>query len=484
MAGGYGMSAACRMDAVRRVRVGRVLAASVMVCVGVAALSAQAGAAGRHHALRRTFHASSSGVRSGAQRSVGTHGIAPLTSFVGTTYFTDANGSTREFITPAITGLTAFGTTTIDGNALTAAVQGDQSGSLFNPVLTIGIVTPGNAPLTAGSVYSTDSGSTFSVHYPVSATSGAGCRPGVDPNSPGAVEVDQVVYTAGVPTVLAFQFDLVCDLGVMGSLEFVGTAAINITPTTPGQGYYLFDSYGGLGGFGNDSYLNYLGDLTQLNLRAPVVAMATTPSGAGYWMTAGDGGVFSYGDAAVLRLDRQPHPQPTRGGHGGDPGRQGLLVRGVRRRHLLLRGRPLLRLDGRAAPQQADRRHGGDPGRPRLLAGGVRRRRLLLRRRQFYGSTGNLTLNQPVVGMAATSDGKGYWFVASDGGVFSYGDARFFGSTGNIQLAEPVVAMSAAPDDRGYWFTASDGGVFGFGSAPYEGGLGGQGYTDIVGMAR
>ena len=46
----------------------------------------------------------------------------------------------------------------------------------------------------------------------------------------------------------------------------------------------------------------------------------------------------------------------------------------------------------------------------------------------FYGSTGNLVLNKPVVGMASTPDGKGYWLVASDGGIFSYGDASFYGS--------------------------------------------------------
>jgi hypothetical protein len=34
----------------------------------------------------------------------------------------------------------------------------------------------------------------------------------------------------------------------------------------------------------------------------------------------------------------------------------------------------------------------------------------------------------PVVGMAATPDGGGYWLVAADGGVFTYGNARFFGS--------------------------------------------------------
>ena len=45
--------------------------------------------------------------------------------------------------------------------------------------------------------------------------------------------------------------------------------------------------------------------------------------------------------------------------------------------------------------------------------------------------------------MAATPDGGGYWLVASDGGLFSYGDARFYGSTGNRTLNEPVVAMAS-----------------------------------------
>jgi hypothetical protein len=62
----------------------------------------------------------------------------------------------------------------------------------------------------------------------------------------------------------------------------------------------------------------------------------------------------------------------------------------------------------------------------------------------FYGSTGNIHLNKPVVGMAATPDGHGYWLVASDGGVFSFGDARFHGSTGNIALAKPIVGMASS----------------------------------------
>jgi hypothetical protein len=47
------------------------------------------------------------------------------------------------------------------------------------------------------------------------------------------------------------------------------------------------------------------------------------------------------------------------------------------------------------------------------------------------------------VGMAATPSGGGYWLVASDGGIFSFGDARFFGSTGSLVLTRPVVGMAS-----------------------------------------
>jgi hypothetical protein len=83
---------------------------------------------------------------------------------------------------------------------------------------------------------------------------------------------------------------------------------------------------------------------------------------------------------------------------------------------------------------------------------------------------GGKPLNQPIVGMAVTPDGGGYWLVAADGGIFSFGDAPFYGSTGSIHLNKPIVGMTANPAG-GYWFTASDGGVFAFG-APFYGSLG------------
>ncbi|MGH9080779.1 MAG: hypothetical protein ACRDYE_12035, partial [Acidimicrobiales bacterium] len=91
---------------------------------------------------------------------------------------------------------------------------------------------------------------------------------------------------------------------------------------------------------------------------------------------------------------------------------------------------------------------------------------------QFFGSTGSLTLNKPIVGMAATPDGHGYWLVASDGGIFSFGDAQFFGSTGSMVLNRPIVGMAATPSGKGYWLVASDGGIFTFGDAPFFGSTG------------
>ena len=106
---------------------------------------------------------------------------------------------------------------------------------------------------------------------------------------------------------------------------------------------------------------------------------------------------------------------------------------------------------------------------------------------QFYGSTGALTLQRPVVGITPTADDGGYWLVASDGGIFSFGNAGFYGSIPGLGLAPagstnpkrlnaPIVGMVPSADGAGYFMVASDGGVFAFGDAKFEGscpGIGG-----------
>ena len=103
----------------------------------------------------------------------------------------------------------------------------------------------------------------------------------------------------------------------------------------------------------------------------------------------------------------------------------------------------------------------------------------------FYGSTGNLKLNQPVIAIASTADGKGYWFAAKDGGVFSYGDAGFRGSVPGVGVhVTDIVGMAADRATGGYWLVGSDGGVYAFG-APFDGSIPGLGQhlDNVVGMA-
>ena len=103
----------------------------------------------------------------------------------------------------------------------------------------------------------------------------------------------------------------------------------------------------------------------------------------------------------------------------------------------------------------------------------------------FYGSMGGSHLNRPIVGMASTPDGGGYWLVASDGGIFSFGDASFYGSMGGTPLNRPVNGMASTADGHGYWMVASDGGIFSFGDAGFYGSAGSLGLqTPVVGMAN
>jgi hypothetical protein len=99
----------------------------------------------------------------------------------------------------------------------------------------------------------------------------------------------------------------------------------------------------------------------------------------------------------------------------------------------------------------------------------------------FYGSTGSERLNEPVTGIETTPDGRGYWIVASDGGVFSFGDARFYGSAAASSPDSPIVGLAATWDGRGYWEAASNGAVYAFGDARYVGSV--TSSIPVVGIA-
>jgi hypothetical protein len=64
---------------------------------------------------------------------------------------------------------------------------------------------------------------------------------------------------------------------------------------------------------------------------------------------------------------------------------------------------------------------------------------------------GGRTLHRPVVGITSTPDGKGYWEVAADGGIFSFGDASFHGTIGqrSVNGLAGIAASFARPSDSG-----------------------------------
>jgi hypothetical protein len=58
--------------------------------------------------------------------------------------------------------------------------------------------------------------------------------------------------------------------------------------------------------------------------------------------------------------------------------------------------------------------------------------------------------------MAPTPDGRGYWLVASDGGVFTFGDAAFYGSAADTP-GDPVQQLIPIRSGQGYWIVQQSG---------------------------
>ena len=145
--------------------------------------------------------------------------------------------------------------------------------------------------------------------------------------------------------------------------------------------------------------------------------------GTGRWIVSADGNVFAVGQAAFLgSMGGKPLHRPIVG-MAASPVKAGIRYRGP-----LPDGGPRARTGGGYWLVASD--------------GGI----FSFGDAKFYGSTGAMTLNRPIVGMAATATGRGYWLVASDGGIFSFGDAKFYGSTGAMSLNRPIVGMAANRD--------------------------------------
>ena len=167
----------------------------------------------------------------------------------------------------------------------------------------------------------------------------------------------------------------------------------------PSDNFWLADAQGAVWNFGD---AGALGSAAGVPLNHPIVTITATKDDQGYWLVASDGGIFSYGDASFY----------------GSTGASRSTSRSS-----AWRRPPTARATGWWPPTAASSASATPT---------------------FYGSTGSIALNKPIVGMAPTPDGKGYWLVASDGGIFNFGDA-LLRLDGSIHLDQPIVGMARPP---------------------------------------
>ena len=226
-----------------------------------------------------------------------------------------------------------------------------------------------------------------------------------------------------------------------GDAEFYGSLpGEHVVPSAPitgiaatpdGKGYWLVGADGGVFAFGDARYFGSLPGLGVVPAGA-VVGIAATPDGKGYWLVGADGGVFAFGDARYF-------------GNGRD---------GVAKVALLPTpdgdGYLLTTATGLAAEAHGD-------------AESLQQ--------------GPMPLDSLLSGAAGSPDGRGYWEVGTDGGVFAFGDAPYEGSLPGEHVVPkaPIVGMARTPDGLGYWLVGADGGVFTFGDAAFYGSAGGSG---------
>lgn len=67
-----------------------------------------------------------------------------------------------------------------------------------------------------------------------------------------------------------------------------------IASTPSGDGYWCVKDDGAIFGYGD---AGYHGGANGTKLNAPIVDIAAHPSGKGYWLLGADGGIFGYGAA-------------------------------------------------------------------------------------------------------------------------------------------------------------------------------------------
>src|SRR3954451_15765464 len=84
---------------------------------------------------------------------------------------------------------------------------------------------------------------------------------------------------------------------------------------------------------------------------------------------------------------------------------------------------------------------------------------------KWYGNAdpAALVAGERAISLSRTRSGNGYWIFTTGGRALPYGDAKFYGDLSRIKLNGPVLDSVPTASGNGYYMVASDGGVFSFG---------------------
>ncbi|MHB1986738.1 MAG: hypothetical protein ACYCSF_01950 [Acidimicrobiales bacterium] len=100
----------------------------------------------------------------------------------------------------------------------------------------------------------------------------------------------------------------------------------------------------------------------------------------------------------------------------------------------------------------------------------------------WSGGSADASPGAPIVGIAPSRDGKGYFILAGDGSVYGFGDARYQGAPGRYQASGAPVGIATDPSTGGYWVVTSSGHVYSYGAPSYGSAPAGR-TTTVVGIA-
>ncbi len=222
------------------------------------------------------------------------------------------NGDTYSFVVAAVNSAgTSSLSAPVTGVPSTVPVAGIPSTVPAAPSITS--VTSGVASLVVDWTPPTDAGGSPITGYRLVATPiGPGSPVTLSPDAPAGAT------SATIPGL------------VNGTTYSVTVAAVNVNglsnpsapvtgvpSTVPGvpslasSGFWLVAGDGGVFAFGDAGFFGSPGGM---HLNQPVVGMASTPDGHGYWEAARDGGVFTFGDAGFYgSMGGTPLKQPVVG---------------------------------------------------------------------------------------------------------------------------------------------------------------------------